>query len=89
MRLDELLTGFEIKEKEKSTEIPCESGIREFQFRLQKVYGEIGRGFIECHHKKPLYALIEETETTLGDLMLVCSKCHRMLHRGREINSVS
>ncbi|TWI18904.1 MULTISPECIES: HNH endonuclease [Sphingobacterium] len=41
-------------------------------FDFEKVYGEIGCGFIECHHKKPLYALVEETETTLDDLMLVC-----------------
>jgi len=53
-------------------------------FDFEKVYGEIGYGFIECHHKKPLYTLVEETETTLDDLMLVCSNCHRMLHRGLE-----
>ena len=51
-------------------------------FDFKKIYGEVGHGFIECHHKKPLYTLIEETETTLDDLMLVCSNCHRMLHRG-------
>lgn len=49
---------------------------------FQEVYGELGEGFIEVHHVKPLYSLTEEAvinpET---DLMPVCSNCHRMIHR--------
>lgn len=51
-------------------------------FNYEKVYGVAGLGFMECHHKKPLYTVVEETKTTLNDLMLVCANCHRMLHRG-------
>lgn len=51
-------------------------------FNYEKVYGEAGAGFMECHHKNPLHTLIEKTKTSLDDLMLVCANCHRMLHRG-------
>ncbi|SKB40636.1 5-methylcytosine-specific restriction enzyme A [Sphingobacterium nematocida] len=51
-------------------------------FDFFKTYGEIGYGFIECHHRTPLYELTESTVTKLDDLMLVCANCHRMLHRG-------
>ncbi|WP_274474216.1 HNH endonuclease [Mangrovimonas aestuarii] len=44
-------------------------------------YGEIGKGFIECHHRKPLSELEPDSDTKLSDLALVCSNCHRMLHR--------
>lgn len=51
-------------------------------FDYAKVYGDVGYGFMECHHKLPLYLLTEEKKTKLEDLMLVCANCHRMLHRG-------
>jgi 5-methylcytosine-specific restriction protein A len=53
-------------------------------FDFVKAYGEIGKGFIECHHKKPLHLLTDTTFTKLDDLMLVCANCNRMLHRGWE-----
>lgn len=77
------------KKKEKVLKLYGKLECELCSFDFEKVYGEIGYGFIECHHKKPLYTLVEETETSLDDLMLVCSNCHRMLHRGWEINSVS
>lgn len=53
-------------------------------FNYEKVYGEAGTGFMECHHKNPLHTLVEKTKTSLDDLILVCANCHRMLHRGWE-----
>ena len=47
---------------------------------FEEFYGEIGRGFIECHHRTPLAKLKSGTKTTLESLALVCSNCHRMLH---------
>lgn len=44
-------------------------------------YGDLGEGFIECHHRAPLDA--GERESTLEDLAVVCANCHRMLHRSR------
>lgn len=51
-------------------------------FDFEKKYGELGKGYIEVHHIKPLSELTEEIvinpET---DLICVCANCHRMLHR--------
>jgi len=52
-------------------------------FSFIEKYGEIGQGFIEGHHTKPLSELTEQTETRVEDIALVCSNCHRMLHRRR------
>jgi 5-methylcytosine-specific restriction enzyme A len=50
-------------------------------FDFQTFYGFIGEGFIECHHKVPLAKLSSSMMTKLSDLALVCSNCHRMLHK--------
>ncbi len=50
-------------------------------FDFNKQYGEVGYGFIECHHRVPLSELTSASETKLKDLALVCANCHRMLHR--------
>jgi putative restriction endonuclease len=59
--------------------LPCEI----CQFSLKENYGETGEGFIEGHHIFPISQLTEETETKLEDLILLCSNCHRMIHRKR------
>lgn len=51
-------------------------------FSFFEKYGEIGEGFIEAHHKKPFSENNGETKTKREDIALVCSNCHRMLHRG-------
>lgn len=56
-------------------------------FDFYKKYGQLGFGFIECHHKKPLSLMKPNDRTTPKDLALVCSNCHRMLHR--DINNLS
>ena len=50
-------------------------------FDFLRVYGELGRGFIEAHHSKPLAELEPEETVSTQDLVPVCSNCHRMLHR--------
>ena len=52
-------------------------------FDFAVTYGEVGQGFIECHHLLALADLIAERATRLSDLALVCSNCHRMIHRKR------
>ena len=53
-------------------------------FDFGAVYGDRGRGFIECHHKRPLSELSPQGEgTTTADLSLVCPNCHRMIHRSK------
>lgn len=45
------------------------------------IYGKLGAGYIEAHHKVPV-ALIEEGATTkLSDLAALCPNCHRIIHR--------
>jgi hypothetical protein len=44
----------------------------------------LGEGFIEVHHLSPLFDRDEPLRTTLSDLLMVCSNCHRMIHRTRD-----
>jgi hypothetical protein len=50
-------------------------------FDFAMYYGPLGEHFMECHHKKPLHTLSESAVTRIDDLALVCSNCHRMIHR--------
>jgi 5-methylcytosine-specific restriction protein A len=50
-------------------------------FDFATAYGVHGEGFIECHHTVPLSELKPGARTRLADLELVCSNCHRMIHR--------
>lgn len=61
----------------KSGRLICE--VCDFDFL--RVYGELGRGFAECHHTKPVSELNDGDKTRLVDLAIVCANCHRMLHR--------
>ncbi|MCX5140016.1 HNH endonuclease [Streptomyces sp. NBC_00338] len=49
-------------------------------FDFEKVYGDRGAGYIECHHVLPLH-VAGESRTKLSDLALICANCHRMIHR--------
>jgi 5-methylcytosine-specific restriction protein A len=51
------------------------------EFDFHSTYGNLGEGFIECHHNKPVSRMKLDDVTRLNDLSLVCSNCHRMLHR--------
>lgn len=51
-------------------------------FDFARTYGQLGSGFIEAHHILPL-AEPGTATTRLADLALVCSNCHRMLHRAK------
>ena len=56
-------------------------------FDFEDFYGsEIGKGFIEIHHTKPIFKYedndLEDTiKNALKNLAPVCSNCHRMIHR--------
>lgn len=56
-------------------------------FDFYQTYGELGKGFIECHHTMQLSTYETKQKTNIEDLALVCSNCHRMLHRN--INDMS
>jgi hypothetical protein len=55
------------------------------EFDFLKTYGEVGEGFIECHHKISLHH--GERITKPEDLALLCSNCHRILHRRNPDNA--
>lgn len=57
-------------------------------FDFHQNYGELGFKYIECHHRVPLSEISSTTKTGLNDLALVCSNCHRMLHRQVDTLSV-
>lgn len=64
--------------------LACEACV----FSFEEYYGEMGAGFIECHHRVPLSQFKVEKRTSLEDLALVCSNCHRMLHKRIDTLSV-
>jgi predicted HNH restriction endonuclease len=52
-------------------------------FSFRERYGDLGDGYIEAHHTVAISLLKKETPTKVNDIALVCSNCHRMLHRKR------
>jgi hypothetical protein len=59
-------------------------------FSFQEYYGAIGIGFIEAHHTVPISKFKGRTRITrLEEIALVCSNCHRMLHRVTPLPSIS
>lgn len=57
-------------------------------FDFCEFYGEIGRGFIEIHHVKPIFGYNDEGETAILERAItnvnpLCSNCHRIIHRNR------
>ncbi|MDR2085414.1 MAG: HNH endonuclease [Bacteroidales bacterium] len=57
-------------------------------FDFEETYGNLGKGFIECHHLKPLSDYDSERVTEITDLALLCSNCHKMIHRDLTVSSV-
>lgn len=57
-------------------------------FNFFKKYGSLGKKFIEVHHIKPLHTLENSVKINPEtDLAVLCSNCHKMIHRkieGRE-----
>jgi 5-methylcytosine-specific restriction enzyme A len=52
-----------------------------------KRYGSIGKGFIEAHHLKAISTLEEGVAVhydVAGDFAVLCSNCHRMIHRSAD-----
>ena len=54
------------------------------KFDFSERYGEIGEGFIEAHHKKPISQMKPEDITRIEDFVMVCSNCHSILHIGTD-----
>jgi 5-methylcytosine-specific restriction endonuclease McrA len=50
-------------------------------FSFDEFYGQLGAGYIEVHHKKPLSGSGTERTVSVEDVAVVCANCHRVLHR--------
>ncbi|WP_433709127.1 HNH endonuclease [Paenibacillus illinoisensis] len=48
-------------------------------------YGRLGQKFIEAHHKKKLSDMVPGETTKVEDLVMLCSNCHRMIHREKDM----
>ncbi len=53
-----------------------------------KVYGDLGADFCEVHHRLPVSALDGPVCPCLEDLAILCSNCHRMIHRTKPLMTV-
>lgn len=49
-------------------------------FSYAEKYGDLGKGYIEAHHKIPLSKLEDACQTKESDIIFVCANCHRMIH---------
>lgn len=67
-----------------SGKLSCEA----CNFDFKEVYGNLGDGFIECHHLIPLASYKMSKETQLADLAILCSNCHRMIHKTENISNI-
>ncbi len=52
-------------------------------FDFERVYGNLGKDFIEAHHMKPVSQMNDNEKTRVEDILMVCSNCHSMIHRKR------
>jgi 5-methylcytosine-specific restriction protein A len=58
----------------------CQACLMDFAER----YGPLGAGFIEAHHLRPISTLEEGMTVRFdvaSDFAVLCSNCHRMIHR--------
>jgi predicted HNH restriction endonuclease len=69
------------KERHRSDDPKMKCQVCKFSFADR--YGKLGADYIEAHHVFPISALTKETPIRFEDLAMVCSNCHRMLHRRR------
>ena len=74
------------KENWMKTNGALECQVCNFNFSLH--YGDIGIGFIEAHHTLPVAKMKKGHKTNPNDLALVCSNCHKMLHKGNELKTI-
>lgn len=65
--------------KKKHGKLFCEA----CAFDFEKRYGKRGKGYIEAHHRTPISEMSDVVTLKIQDLAMVCSNCHRMLHRYR------
>lgn len=78
-RNSELINEAKSRFIEKYNRLFCQ--ICEFDF--ESVYGGRGKGYIEGHHNIPVSKMRPGEKTNLSDIVMVCSNCHKIIHRTR------
>jgi hypothetical protein len=58
-------------------------------FDFSATYGSLGERFCEVHHLIPLSTSDEPVTTTLADLAVICSNCHRIIHLSDPMLSIA
>jgi len=58
-------------------------------FDFEKIYGEIGKGFIHVHHLIEISSIAKDYKINpIQDLRPVCPNCHAMLHKRKPVYSI-
>lgn len=59
-------------------------------FDFEKVYGEVGKNFIEAHHLVPIASIVQQRIALdpKADFAVLCSNCHRMIHRLKGVKNL-
>ena len=62
-------------------------------FDFEKVYKDLGKGYIEIHHEVPIYQYSDEgfqqyIYDAVKQMKPLCANCHRMIHRYKKTLSV-
>lgn len=52
-------------------------------FDFEKKYGKVGADFIEAHHTVYVSEMKPNHLTSLDEIAMLCSNCHRMVHKKR------
>ena len=52
-------------------------------FDFEKTYGDVGEDYIEGHHTIPVSEMPPNYKSKPKEIVLLCSNCHRMVHRKR------
>ena len=73
-----------IREAKRIHEYKCQA----CGFEFKDKYGDFGKDYIECHHENVLSERPEEewsneVKTSIDDIKVLCSNCHRMVHHKR------
>jgi len=57
-------------------------------FLMTVAYPGLLGDICEVHHRQPLALVVEQVETRLEDLAILCPNCHRAIHRTEPLLSV-
>ena len=86
LRTERLVAHFERNPKLRAAAIAIHgTTCRACNFNFGAIYGSRGKDYIEVHHLVPVSRMTEpSTVNPRTDMTVLCSNCHRMVHRSRD-----